>query len=112
MKPSVVQLDEVPAQACPCGSARRGFVGLPGGVASLHLVEIHGEAALHHHERTTELYLVLEGTGFVDLDGERIPVRPGTAIYLPPGVRHRAVGTLRLINVPVPAFDPRDEFLD
>jgi len=78
----------------------------------MHLVRISGEAATHHHARTTELYYVLEGSGFVELDGERVPVRRGTAIYIPPGVRHRAIGDLRLINVPVPAFDPRDEHLD
>ncbi|MCW5560155.1 MAG: cupin domain-containing protein [Verrucomicrobiae bacterium] len=112
MKAFVIQLDELPAQPCPCGSAQRGFGDLPGAVASMHLVRICGEATTHHHARTTELYYILEGSGFVELDGERIRVRPGTAIYIPPGVRHRAIGDLRLINVPVPAFDPRDEHLD
>jgi len=112
MNPSVIQLAELPAQACPCGSARRAFRELPGAVASMHLVQISGEAAAHHHEHTTELYYILEGTGFIELDGERVPVRPGSAIYIPPGVRHRAVGKLKLINVPVPPFDPRDEYLD
>ena len=29
-----------------------------------------------------------------------------------PGCRHRAVGDLTLINVPVPAFDSEDEWFD
>lgn len=112
MNASIIQLDELPVQTCPCGSARRGFRDLPGAVASMHLVEVSGEAAIHHHEHTTELYYILEGSGFIELDGQRVPVRPGSAIYIPPGVRHRAVGHLKLLNVPVPPFDPRDEHLD
>jgi hypothetical protein len=29
---------------------------------------------------------------------------------IPPGCVHRAVGNLRIINVPMPPFDPADEF--
>jgi hypothetical protein len=29
-----------------------------------------------------------------------------------PGCRHRAVGNLKIINVPVPKFDPEDEWFD
>lgn len=78
----------------------------------MHLVEIKADAAVHHHCRTTEIYLVLEGSGFIEADGERFPVKPLSAIYLPPGVKHRAIGRLKLINVVVPAFDPTDEVLD
>ncbi len=60
----------------------------------------------------TEIYLILEGDGHVELDGERFPVRPMTAIMIKPGCRHRAVGKLRVVNIPVPAFDPADEWFD
>jgi mannose-6-phosphate isomerase-like protein (cupin superfamily) len=112
MNARVLQLDELPPQSCPCGSTRRAFADLPGAVASLHLVDIKADAERHHHRRTTELYLVLSGTGFIELDGERVPVKPLSAVYIPPGVKHRLVGELRIINVPVPAFDPADEFVD
>jgi hypothetical protein len=39
-------------------------------------------------------------------------VRPLTAVFILPGCRHRAVGKLRILNIPVPAFDPEDEFED
>lgn len=112
MNAQVLQLDELPSQSCPCGSTRRAFADLPGAVASLHLVDIKADAERHHHWRTTELYLVLSGTGYIELDGERVPVKPLSAVYIPPGVKHRLVGELRIINVPVPAFDPADEFVD
>lgn len=112
MKPRVVQLDELPAQACPCGETRRAFTGLPNAVASVHLVDIRADASRHHHQRTTEIYLVLDGTGSIEVDGELFPVKPLSAIYIPPGCRHRAIGTLRLINLVVPAFDPADELVE
>lgn len=105
----IAQLDEVPPVKCPCGQARRAFAK-PGNSASLHLVDIQQDARTHYHKRMTEMYLVLEGEGYLELDGERVPVRPMTAVLIKPGCRHRAVGKLRIVNVPVPAFDPTDEF--
>ena len=29
-----------------------------------------------------------------------------------PGCRHRAVGRLKIINIPIPAFDSGDEWFD
>ena len=108
----VAQLDEIDAQRCPCGWTRRAFAGLTGGVASVHLVDIEADSQTHYHRRMTEIYVVLEGQGELELDGTRIPVRPLSAIYIPPGVRHRAIGRLRLLNIPVPAFDETDEWFD
>ena len=59
-----------------------------------------------------EIYLVLEGEGHMELDGELVAVKPMTAILIKPGCRHRAVGNLRIVNIPVPAFDPHDEWFD
>lgn len=108
----IAQLDELPTRDCPCGTARRAFADVPGGAASAHLVEIKSDARAHYHKRMTEIYLVLEGHGEMELDGERVPVKPMTAIYIPPGCRHRAVGRLKIINIPVPAFDETDEWFD
>ncbi|QEG34759.1 hypothetical protein Pr1d_20430 [Bythopirellula goksoeyrii] len=48
----------------------------------------------------------------MELDGQRHPVKPGDAILIQPGCRHRAIGRLKVLNVPVPAFDPEDEWFD
>ena len=111
----MAQLDEVPAVPCPCGQARRAFAGADSAnAASVHLVDISVDARTHYHKRMTEIYLVLEveGEGHLELDGELIPVRPMTAVYIKPGCRHRAVGRMRIINIPVPAFDAADEWFD
>jgi mannose-6-phosphate isomerase-like protein (cupin superfamily) len=60
----------------------------------------------------TETYVVLEGEGQIELDGERFDVKPMTAIMIRPGCRHRAIGNLKILNIPVPAFDPDDEWFD
>ena len=108
----IEQLDEVEPTPCPCGLAKRAFVDEPSAVASLHEVDIRQDSAVHYHKRTTEIYLVLEGQGHIELDGERVPVKPMTAVYIKPGCRHRAVGRLKIINIPLPAFDPGDEWFD
>jgi mannose-6-phosphate isomerase-like protein (cupin superfamily) len=109
---AIAQLDDLPSTACPCGSARRAFADLPGAVASLHVVDVTADARTHYHRRMTEIYLILEGEGEIELDGARFPIRPMTAIYIRPGCRHRAVGTFKMINVPIPAFDANDEWFD
>jgi mannose-6-phosphate isomerase-like protein (cupin superfamily) len=112
MNYSVLQLDEVAAKRCPCGFTRRGFADVDGTMASLHLVDIAEDSQAHYHKRTTEIYLVLEGTGEMELDGQRFPVKPMTAIYIKPGCRHRAIGSLKIAIMPIPAFDEKDEWMD
>src|SRR5947208_15265682 len=109
---SIAQLDEVPPQRCPCGFTKRAFADLPNNVASLHVVEIQEDSRAHYHKRMTEIYLVLEGEGQMELDGKLFPVKPMTAIYIQPGCRHRAIGQLKIINIPIQAFDEADEWFD
>jgi len=108
----IAQLDQVPPVRCPCGFARRAFAEAADNVASLHVVDIEQNSRAHYHKRMTEIYLVLEGEGQMELDGKRVPVKPMTAIYIRPGCRHRAIGKLRIVNIPVPAFDETDEWFD
>ena len=105
----IIQMDEVNPVTCPCGQSRRAFVSPDNKVATLHMVDIAADARAHYHRRLTEIYFILEGTGHLELDGEMIPVKPLSAILIKPGCRHRAVGNLRVVNIPVPAFDPNDK---
>lgn len=108
----IEQLDAVDPVKCPCGFARRAFAQPDNKVATLHMVDIQEDSQVHYHKRMTEIYLILEGEGYLELDGERVPVKPMTTVLIKPGCRHRAVGRLKIINVPVPAFDPEDEWMD
>lgn len=108
----IADLSAVEPTRCPCGWARRAFATPDNTTATMHLVEITQDSRPHYHKKMTEIYLILEGEGFMELDGERIAVRPMMSIFIKPGCRHRAVGNLKIINVPIPAFDPSDEYED
>ena len=108
----VAQLDEVNPVPCPCGQARRAFDVPENTTATIHLVDIAEDSRTHYHKKMTEIYLVLEGEGHMELDGQTFPLRPMTSVMIKPGCRHRAIGKLRIINIPIPAFDPEDEWFD
>ena len=109
---SVAELAKLPPVDCPCGVARRAFGEVENGPATLHLTEISAEARTHYHKKLTEIYYVLEGEGHLELDDDRVPLRPGQAIMIRPLTRHRAVGQLRVLIVAIPQFDSADEWFD
>lgn len=111
-KYSVVNFDELDTVNCPCGTTRRAFTDDPDQIASIHMVDIKQDSELHYHKKMTEIYLILEGEGHMELDGELIPVRKDSTILIKPGCRHRAIGKMKIVNIPVPAFDPDDEYFD
>ncbi|MEM8552405.1 MAG: cupin domain-containing protein [Pseudomonadota bacterium] len=108
----VADMPALPGVPCPCGTARRAFADVPGGVATLHRTTISADSQTHYHRKMTELYCVLEGEGTMEVDGERVPLKPGLALYIAPGCRHRAVGNLTVMIVAIPQFDPADEYFD
>ena len=109
-KIAIAQLDEISPVPCPCGQARRAFNEPWNSLATVHLTDISKDSRRHFHKRMTEIYIVLEGEGYLEADGVKYPLKPLTAVMIRPGCVHRAVGNLRIINVPMPPFDPADEF--
>jgi mannose-6-phosphate isomerase-like protein (cupin superfamily) len=108
----VANLNDITPTRCPCGWTQRAFATPGQNVASLHVVNIQEDSRTHYHKKMTEIYLVLEGEGQMELDGQFIAVKPMTAIYIRPGCRHRAIGKLKIVNIPIPAFDEADEWFD
>ncbi len=108
----IVDLASLPGTPCPCGIARRGFADVADYPATLHLTEISADAKVHYHRRLTELYYILEAgpEAAMELDGELVPAPPGAAILIRPGVRHRAVGRMKVLIFVTPKFDAADEF--
>lgn len=78
----------------------------------MHIVDIKQDSEAHYHKHHTEIYLILEGEGHIELDGKLYPVKPMTTVMIKPGCRHRAVGKLKIANIPIPAFDEDDEWFD
>jgi len=108
----IAQLDEIEPVECPCGRSRRAFVRPDNAAATMHAVDITEDARVHYHKKLTEIYLILEGDGYMELDGQRVPVRPMTAILIKPGCRHRAAGKIKTVVVAMPAFEAQDEWFD
>ncbi|MEE2935938.1 MAG: cupin domain-containing protein [Planctomycetota bacterium] len=112
--PQVINLSSLPAIPCPCGTARRAFADRDDYPGTVHLTEISSDAKRHYHLKQAEIYIVLEcDTGAsIELDGLLHPVTPMTAVIIPPGVRHRAIGQMKVIILCTPNFDPSDEYFD
>ena len=109
----VVDFDQVPEVACPCGVSRRALADAAAFPGTIHRTEIGRDAKPHFHRRLTETYYVLEcePDAQLELDGDLLPVRAGLCVVIPPGVVHRAVGRMVILNVVFPKFDPADEVL-
>ncbi|MDX1980524.1 MAG: cupin domain-containing protein [Bryobacteraceae bacterium] len=109
----IVDFAGIPGVACPCGTARRAFADVENYPGTIHVTEISADAALHYHQRLTETYYFLEcePEAKMQLDDEIVDVKPGLCILIPPGVRHRAIGRMKVLIVVFPKFDPEDEWL-
>ena len=110
----VVDFREVPGVPCPCGTARRAFAEVEDFPGTVHVTEISANAKTHYHKRLTETYYFLEcaGDAKMQLDDQIIDVHPGMCVMIRPGVRHRAIGQMKVLIVVLPKFDPSDEWFD
>jgi len=108
----VADFSTISAQPCPCGETKRAFLEEPEKTASIHIVTVSEKSRTHYHKKMTEIYYILEGEGILELDNEKIKLHKGITVMIKPGCRHRAIGNMTLINVPIPAFDETDEWFD
>lgn len=109
-----VDFAEITPVPCPCGQARRSFAGVPDFPGTIHVTEISEDARTHYHKILTETYYILEcePDAGMELNGKRLDVQPGRCVVIPPGVRHQAVGKMKVLIVVLPEFDPHDEWFD
>jgi mannose-6-phosphate isomerase-like protein (cupin superfamily) len=84
-----------------CGQIRPLIEERDGAAAEVHHVEIE-DAKLHYHEKTDEVYYVIDGQGTMVLDDEEIELHEGVVVYVPRGVRHKAIGKLTVLTVCIP----------
>ena len=107
----VRKTSDVNPTPCPCGQSRRIITAEDGAPCSVHRVSLSGDAEVHYHNKLTECYVILEGSGEMILDDECVLVGPGDVVYIPPGTRHALRGTVEILNVVSPPFDASDEHL-
>lgn len=66
----------------------------------------------HYHPNAEEIYYITHGMGRLRLDGELRDLKPGDAIAIPPGVKHKLWNTggevLRLLCCCAPAYEHTD----
>ena len=77
-------------------------------LVGLNAFEVGQAHRLHAHEGMDKVYHVLEGTGLFLLEGEDVPMSPGTMLIAPEGVPHgiRNTGEGRLIVLAILAPSP------
>ncbi len=84
-----------------CGQIRPVLEEKDGAAAEVHHLHITS-AKLHYHQRTDEIYYVLDGDGRMLLDEAEIELHKDVVVYVPRGVKHKAWGNLKVLVVCIP----------
>jgi mannose-6-phosphate isomerase-like protein (cupin superfamily) len=73
---------------------------------------VGGSTQEHFHPRAEEIYFITHGAGRIRIEGEIRDVKPGDAIAIPPGLKHKLWNTgaepLRLLCCCAPAYEHDD----
>ena len=113
----VKNLDEVPAFTTKDGSEIRELLAHRNSlIRNQSLAEARvpvGRSTLEHfHAKTEEIYYITAGSGRMRIGNEMRDVKPGDAIAIPPGSRHKiwntGAETLRLLCCCAPAYEHSD----
>ncbi|HTR42976.1 MAG TPA: cupin domain-containing protein [Pseudomonadales bacterium] len=113
----IKNLNEVPSFTTKDGSeirellAHRNSVIQKQSLAEARL-PVDGSTQEHYHVKTEEIYYITHGTGRIRIEGEIREVKPGDAIAILPGQRHKLWNTgketLRLLCTCAPAYEHED----
>jgi mannose-6-phosphate isomerase-like protein (cupin superfamily) len=72
-----------------------------------------GEKTNSHRLKSSEVYVILEGRGLMHVENEMAEVRPGQAVYIPPGhaqfIENTGPTNLVFLCIVDPAWKPEDE---
>lgn len=72
------------------------------------------ETERHYHKVSEEFYYLLEGRGWMEIDGEEREVGPGDAILIPAGAWHqiRAIEPLNFLCCCAPPYAHDDTYFE
>ena len=93
--------EEITPWSETCGAIRCLIEESDLAAAEVHHVKIQ-DAKLHYHKKTDEIYYIIDGEGKLVLDDEEVAVKKGVVVYVPRGVKHKAVGDLTVLTVCIP----------
>ena len=116
----IKNLNQVPAFTTKDGSEIRELLAYRNSVirnqslAEARL-QIGGATQEHYHPKCEEIYYITHGTGRMRIEGELREVKPGDAIAIPPGQKHKIWNTgdetLRLLCCCAPAYEDSDTII-
>jgi len=73
---------------------------------------VGGSTQEHYHIKTEEIYYITHGQGRMRIEQETREVKPGDALAIPPGLKHKiwntGAETLRLLCCCAPAYENSD----
>jgi len=95
------EVTQIKPWAETCGQIRPLIEEQDGAAAEVHHLEIT-DAKLHYHERTDEIYYVLDGSGQMRLGDAEVELHKDVTVYVPRGVKHRAWGHLKVLVICIP----------
>ena len=113
----VTNLDEAPAFTTKDGSEIRELLAhRNSAIRNQSLAEarlpVGGATQEHVHPHTEEIYYITHGAGKMRIENETREVKPGDAIAIPPGQKHKLWNTgtevLRLLCCCAPAYEHSD----
>ena len=116
----VKNLDEVPAFITKDGSEIRELLAhRNSAIRNQSLAEARvpagGSTLEHYHPKTEEIYYITAGAGRVRIENETRDVKPGDAIAIPPGRKHKLWNTgnepLTLLCCCAPAYEDGDTII-
>ncbi|HEY9593707.1 MAG TPA: cupin domain-containing protein [Spirochaetia bacterium] len=110
---TIADIATIPGRTYPAGRTTRNLVGGASPLAARGFCMGHvtldpggGQVPWHNHDQE-EVYFILEGAGEACVGEERIDIRAGQAIHVPPGEFHQLTNTggapLLMVYVYAPA---------
>jgi quercetin dioxygenase-like cupin family protein len=97
------------------GSTIREYLHSPAQSLAEATLEPGQSTRRHYHARSEEIYLLIDGSGTMELDGEARDVRGGDAILIPAGAWHELLAGadgVRLLCCCVPPYADDDTFFE
>ena len=101
--PPIVSGEEIIFEVFKANGASVAYVRIPSGSKSVP----------HYHKEMTEIYTLLEGAGFVNINDKSIEVNVGDSIRIDPNEVHNVEATLnmRFMCIASPAWTIEDHII-
>jgi len=73
-----------------------------------------GETQRHYHQLSEEIYFMLEGEAWMEVDGDERKIGPGDAILIPPRAWHqvKAITDIQFLCCCAPVYSHEDTYFE